>query len=110
MINVPEEFRQYDWIANKFSKIKGVVNVTLDHTPEGMNLFMDNGKKGDDKKSFEFPLRRLFFVDYANSKDVQNAYDVMEIEDPDSMVELGYSKAHVFFNDIVLPAAEDTGE
>ena len=109
MISITTEYRQYDWIANKFAKINGVVNVTLDHTEDGMNLFIDNGLDGDDKKSFEFPLRRLFFADYGQAKDVKNEYDIMELEDPKSMVELGHAKAHMFFNNIKLDLPPGNG-
>ena len=102
MITIPEEYRQYKWIAQIFEKVEGVKDVTLDFTPEGMNLFATNGKKGPARKAYEFPLRRFFFVDYDNAESVRHEYDVMLIDDPNSMVELGKAKAHIFFNDIVL--------
>lgn len=102
MIDIPEEYRQYKWIANVFSKVKGVEDVTLDFTDEGMNLYVTNGKKGLKRKAFEFPLRRMFFVDFDKAKDVRHVYDIDELDDAASMVELGKAKAHIFFNNIAI--------
>lgn len=110
MITIPNEYRQYKWIANIFSKVKGVKEVSLDHTDEGMNLYITNGKKGLKRKAFEFPLRRMFFVDFDKAKNVRHVYDIDEIDDSESMVQLGKAKAHIFFDNIALPAAEVTGE
>lgn len=98
IVKVPKKHTQYRWIANEFAKVKNVESVTIDFTEDGMNLFLSNEKDGDAKKTFEFPLRRLFFADFANAKNVKNAYDVLELDDPAAMVTIGKAKANVFFN------------
>lgn len=101
-INIPKEHRQYEVIAKRFSKIKGVKYVDLDFTEDGMNLFLSNGLINEDRKTFEFPLRRLFFTSYANAEDVPNFYDIMELDDPEPMIKLGEAKANMFFNNITI--------
>lgn len=107
MITILEEFRQYEVIAKRFEKIKGVEDVVLDFSEDGMNLYMTNGIEGEEKKAFEFPLRRLFFTTHVNVNDMPNHYDIMELEDPEPMIMLGVSKAYVFFNDIKLENTEE---
>lgn len=99
-IKIPKKHKQYRWIANEFAAVKGVESVTMDFTDDGMNLLCANGKDGDEKKAFEFPLRRLFFTEYAGAGDVKNAYDILELDDPAAMVKIGKAKANVFFNDV----------
>ena len=102
MIEIPGKYNEYRWIANIFSRIKGVKDIKLDFTEDGMNLLMTNGKEGAFRKTYEFPLRRLFYADYDHKKDVKNEYDVLLLDDPNAMVEIGRAKAYVHFNDIVI--------
>lgn len=97
---IPGEYRQYEWIANTFKKVKGVEIVAMNVTEDGINMFMSNNKTGKQKKVFEFPLRRMFFVDYHMAPDCRHDYDIMDLEDPQAMVKLGEAKAYMFFNDI----------
>lgn len=101
VVDVQKEYSQYRWIANEFAAIKGVESVALDHTEDGMNLLV----KGADR-SFEFPLRRLFFTDFVGVEDIQNPYDVLELDDPAAMVKLGKAKANMFINDLKVEEEE----
>ena len=96
-IKIPKKHKQYRWIANEFAAIKGVESVTLDFTNDGMNLLI----KGE-SRSFEFPLRRLFFTDFAGAEDVKNPYDVLDLDDPAAMVKIGKAKANAFINDLKI--------
>jgi hypothetical protein len=102
MNKIPEEYAQYQWIADRFSKIKGVELVMLNANQYGINLFVTNNKTGDDKKVFGFPLRRLFYIDYQLASDCKQPYSIMELDDPNAMVELGVAKAESFFNNQMM--------
>lgn len=98
-IEVPDKYSQYKWIAKRFSKIPNVEIVAMNATEDGLNLFLTNNKTGNAKKVFEFPLRRLFFIDYTTAGDTPHPYDIMEMEDPEQFVFLGECKAKQFFED-----------
>lgn len=96
---VPEEYKQYQWIADRFGKVKGVEIVALNANRDGINLFMTNNMTGKARKDFIFPLRRLFFIDYQLAGDCPHPYSIMELDDPGAMVEIGVAKAELFFSD-----------
>ena len=96
---LPKQCDQYEWIAKRFSKVPGVEAVLMNVSTDGVDMVLTNAKAGKQKKIFTFPLRRLFFVDYHVSGETPNPYDIMEIDEPKAMVELGYAKAYQFFKD-----------
>jgi len=97
-MDTPREFDKYKWISNIFSKIKGVEIVVIHPTNDGLDMLVTNNRTGKDKKVFNFPLKRFFSIDYTMSSETPHDYDVMNIDDPESMVRLGEMKAKMFFN------------
>lgn len=95
---IPGKYKQYEWIAKKFSKIKNVELVVMNTNEYGLNLFVTNNRTGKSKKVFTFPLRGLFFVDYTTAADCPHPYDIMALEEPEHIVGIGVGKAKLLFD------------
>ena len=95
---------KYAWISKRFQQVKGVDLILMNRTPnpntesEEVSLTMTNNRTGKDRKVFEFPLKTTFIVDYSLAPDCRHDYDIMDLEDPNSIVEIGIAKAKQFFN------------
>jgi len=96
---LPKQYDQYEWIAKQFGKVKGVEAVLMNVNADGVDLVATNLKTGKQSKVYNFPLRRLFFVDYTTSSDTPHPYDVMELDDPRAMVKLAEVKMYHFFKE-----------
>lgn len=97
---LPAEYRQYQWVADMFSKIKGVNLITLMKDGTELNMIVSNELTGRAMRKYNLPLRTLAYVDYVFSPvDCPHDYDLMKMEDPEALVRIALSKAKLIFND-----------
>ena len=103
MEKLPEKYREYQWIADRFSKIKGVEMILLNTQGAGseVNLMITNNRPGASNKIFTFPLRTTFYLDYATAPpNCPNDWDINEFDNPEMIMLLAEAKAKVIFEDI----------
>ena len=96
---LPAEYRQYQWVADMFSKIKGVNLITLMKDGTELNMIVSNELRGKAMRKYNLPLRTLSYVDYQFSPDCPHDYDIMKMEDPEALARLAVAKAKLIFND-----------
>ena len=65
--DVPQELKQYEHIAQRFSKIPGVELIGLQVQGQGaeVTMHMTNNKPGASNVRFSIPLRTCFFVAFS---------------------------------------------
>jgi hypothetical protein len=100
MEKLPEMYRDYQWIADRFAKIDGIDMILLNTKDKGkeLNLMMTNNKTGKALKTFSFPLKTTFYLDYtAAPANCPNDWDINEFENPEMIIKLALSKASFIF-------------
>jgi hypothetical protein len=103
MEKLPQEFKEYQWIADRFSKIEGVELILLNDQAQGseLNMMITNNRPGKSNKVFIFPLRTTFYLDYAAApQNCPNDWDINEFENPDMIMLLAEAKANVVFENV----------
>ena len=103
MKKLPKEFKEFQWIADRFAKIKGVEMILLSDQAKGseLNMMITNNSPGESKKVFIMPLRTTFYIDYsAAPTDCPNNWDINQFENPDMIMLLAEAKAKVVFEDV----------
>ena len=103
MEKLPQEYKDYQWIADRFSKINGVEMILLNTQAKGteVNMMITNNRPGDGSKTFIFPLRTLFYLDYvAAPENCPNQWDINEFENSEIILLLAEAKARVVFEDL----------
>jgi len=100
---LPQEYKDYQWIADRFAAINGVEMILINTQAQGseVNLMITNNAPGDSNKTFVFPLRTLFYLDYATApEDCPNDWDINSFSDSDLIVNMAEAKAKVIFEDV----------
>jgi hypothetical protein len=108
---LPQEFSEYQWIADRFSKIEGVNEVKIDgagriilngqHRGSELYIVATNNSPGKYLKEYELPLRTTFYLDYAMAPaNCPNDWDINKFPDPDMIMLLAEAKAKVVFENV----------
>ena len=103
MEKLPQEYSQYQWIADRFARIDGVDMILLNTQAKGseLNMMITNNRPGKANKIFTFPLRTTFYLDYAAAPaNCPNDWDINEFENPEMIILLAEAKAKVVFENI----------
>ena len=103
MEKLPEEYKDYQYIADMFSRIKGVemILLTTQDNGEEVSLLMTNNRTGLEKKVFTVPLKTTLYIDYhAAPANCPNNYDINTYPDPSLILNGALAKARMLFEDI----------
>lgn len=94
---LPKEWKDYEWIANRLIKIDGVKDILMLEVNDFLIMTLTNSKPGKAKKCFDIPLREFFIVDYTLAPNAPHYYDINKLDNPEAMFKVIEQKAKMFF-------------
>ena len=99
MDKLPEQYKQYQWVADMFSQIDGVEIIALYSQAFGqeINLMMTNNRPGINHREFSLPLKTDIIIDYVAATNCNHEYDVNTFPDIDLILQGALAKAKVLF-------------
>jgi hypothetical protein len=101
-LKLPQEQKEYQWIADRFAAISGVELIAIHSQDSGreINLMMTNNRKGKDIRVFTLPLKTNIIIDYVAAEDCNHEYDVNTYPDIELILIGALAKAEVLFGNV----------
>ena len=101
MEKLPDQYKQYQWVANMFSTIDGVEMIALNSQGFGeeINLMITNNRSGNNLKVFTLPLKTDIVIDYVAASNCLHEYDVNTYPHIEDILKGAIAKARVLFED-----------